>query len=111
MRKVPCVYILGSGRDGTLYVGVTSDLEGRVRLHVQELIPGFTARYHVHRLVYYEMHASMDAAIKREKQLKKWNRLWKLRLIEQGNPEWADLFNRETGEIAELPAHQSRHSR
>jgi putative endonuclease len=104
MRKVPCVYILASRRNGTLYVGVTSDLAGRVNLHVQELVPGFTARFHVHHLVYYEMHTSMEAAIIREKRLKRWNRLWKLRLIEQANPEWVDLFNRETGEIADLPA-------
>jgi putative endonuclease len=108
MRKTPCVYVLASGRNGTLYIGVTSDLEGRVSLHVQELIPGFTANYHVHHLVYYEMHPTMEAAITREKQLKKWNRLWKIRLIEQANPEWTDLFNRESGEIADLPADDAR---
>ena len=75
MRKTPCVYVLASDRNGTLYIGVTSDLEGRVSLHVQELIPGFTANYHVHHLVYYEMHPTMEAAITREKQLKNWNRL------------------------------------
>jgi putative endonuclease len=94
MRKSPCVYILASDRNGTLYIGVTSDLEGRMSIHVQELVPGFSAKYHVHQLVYYEMHETMEAAIKREKQLKKWNRLWKLRLIEQAKPEWVDLFNR-----------------
>ena len=108
MRKVPCVYILASRRNGTLYIGVTSDLAGRVNLHVQELIPGFTAKYHVHRLVYYEMHETMEAAIRREKQLKKWNRLWKLRLIEQANPEWIDLFDRENGEVADVPADKVR---
>jgi putative endonuclease len=108
MRKVPCVYILASGRNGTLYIGVTSQLANRMSLHVQELIPGFTARYHVHRLVYYEMHETMEAAIAREKHLKKWNRLWKLRLIEQANPEWGDLFDRETGEIADMPSDRQR---
>jgi putative endonuclease len=108
MRKTPCVYILASGRNGTLYIGVTSDLAGRVSLHVQELVPGFTAKHRVHQLVYYEMHPTMKAAIAREKRLKKWNRLWKVRLIEQTNPEWVNLFDRETGEIGELPADQTR---
>jgi putative endonuclease len=74
MRKDPCVYILASARNGTLYIGVTSDLVGRMSVHIQDLLPGFTASYRVHRLVYYEMHATMEAAIAREKQLKKWNR-------------------------------------
>ena len=87
---------------------MTSDLEGRISLHVQELIPGFTANYHVHHLVYYEVHPTMEAAITRAKQLKKWNRLRKIRLIEQANPEWTDLFNRESGEIADLPADNER---
>ena len=104
MRKCPCVYILASGRNGTLYIGVTSALANRLSLHVQELVPGFTAKYHVHRLVYYEMHETMEAAITREKRLKKWNRLWKLRLIESANPEWVDLFDRSTGTILALPA-------
>jgi putative endonuclease len=108
MQKSPCVYILTSGRNGTLYIGVTSDLPGRVYIHVEELVPGFTAKHHVHHLVYYEMHESMDAAIAREKQLKKWNRAWKIRLIEQANPEWVDLFDHESGEIADLPADAAR---
>ena len=108
MPKSPCVYILASRRNGTLYIGVTSDLEGRMSLHVQELIPGFTAKNHVHNLVYYEMHQTMEAAIRREKQLKKWNRLWKTRLIEQANPEWINLFDLENGEIANLPADIAR---
>ena len=108
MHKSPCVYILASDRNGTLYIGVTSDLSGRISIHAQELVPGFTAKHHVHRLVYYEMHETMDAAIAREKQLKKWNRLWKLRLVEQANPEWIDLFDRNSGEIAELPADATR---
>ena len=96
--KQPCVYILASRRNGVLYVGVTSDLFSRVNLHKQDLIEGFTKRYSVHRLVYYEMHKSMPEAIRREKQLKKWNRAWKVRLIEQVNPEWSDLWV-GTGEI------------
>lgn len=108
MQKSPCVYILASSRNGTLYIGVTSDLSGRVSIHVQELVPGFTAKYRVHHLVYYETHETMDAAIAREKRLKKWNRLWKIRLIEQANPEWVDLFDRDSGEIAELPADATR---
>lgn len=104
MRKDPCVYILASGRNGTLYIGVTSDLIGRMSIHIQDLLAGFTTKYRVHRLVYYEMHPTMDAAITREKQLKKWNRQWKVRLIESVNPEWLDLFDRKTVAILDLPA-------
>jgi len=86
--KRPCVYILASKRDGVLYIGVTSDLSNRVSLHKQDLIEGFTKKYGVHILVYYETHHSMSDAIRREKQLKKWDRAWKVRLIEQINPEW-----------------------
>ncbi len=92
MPKQPCVYILASQRNGTLYVGVTSDLFLRTGLHKQDLIEGFTKHYGVHQLVYYEMHHTMPEAIRREKQLKKWNRAWKIRLIESMNPEWEDLF-------------------
>ena len=104
MRKSPCVYILASDRNGTLYIGVTSDLEGRMSVHLQSLLAGFTSKYRVHRLVYYEMHESMDAAIVREKRLKKWNRQWKLRLIESANPEWLDLFDHTHGAIQDMPA-------
>ena len=96
--KQPCVYILASKRDGVLYVGVTGNLAQRIGLHKQDLIEGFTKKYGVHTLVYYEMHDTMPAAIRREKQLKKWNRAWKARLIEQLNPEWSDLWT-ETGEV------------
>jgi len=96
--KNPCVYILASKRNGILYVGVTSDISNRVNLHKQDLIEGFTKKYGVHLLVYYEMHHTMPDAIRREKQLKKWNRAWKVRLIEQLNPEWRDLWT-ETGEV------------
>ena len=98
--KNPCVYILASKRNGTLYIGVTSDLAQRVSLHKQDLIEGFTKRYGVHRVVYYEMHHTMPEAILREKRLKKWNRAWKIRLIESMNPEWVDLFDEFCGEIA-----------
>ena len=103
MRKDPCVYILASGRNGTLYIGVTSDLVGRMSLHIQNLLPGFTAKHCVHQLVYYEMHTTMDEAIRREKQLKKWNREWKIRLIEGANPEWSDLFDRKHVAILDMP--------
>ena len=97
--KRPAVYILTSKRNGTLYVGVTSDLHHRMAEHDQGLFEGFTKRHGIKLLVYYEMHDTMDVAIKREKQIKKWNRIWKLRLIEQMNPEWVTLFNSETDEI------------
>ncbi|SON55081.1 GIY-YIG nuclease superfamily protein [Hartmannibacter diazotrophicus] len=91
--KEPCVYILASRRNGTLYIGVTSNLSARVHDHRTGIIPGFTSRYHVHRLVWFEAHETMEAAILREKQLKRWRRDWKLRVIENTNPEWVDLFD------------------
>jgi putative endonuclease len=96
--KQPCVYVLASRPNGVLYVGVTSDVPSRVAIHRQDLLEGFTKKYAVHALVYYEMHQTMPDAIRREKQLKKWNRAWKVRLIEQTNPEWLDLWT-DTGEI------------
>ena len=93
MERCPAVYILASGRNGTLYIGVTSDLSRRVWEHQQDLVEGFTKKYGVHRLVYYEVHGDMFAAIAREKQLKKWNRRWKLELIEKNNPEWQNLWD------------------
>jgi putative endonuclease len=95
--KQPCVYILASRRNGTLYVGVTSDLIKRVWQHRNHAKGGFTARYGVTRLVWYELHATMLSAIKREKQLKEWRRSWKLALIEQDNPEWLDLYESLSG--------------
>ena len=92
MDKSPCVYILASRRNGTLYVGVTSNLTGRIWQHRNDVTEGFTRRYQVHTLVYYEQHASMEAAILREKQLKEWKRVWKLQLIEGKNPGWRDLW-------------------
>ena len=91
--KTPCVYILANKQNGTLYVGVTSDLVQRVWQHRNNYHQGFTRKYGVHRLVWYEVHDSMEAAINKEKALKKWNRLWKLRLIEESNPQWADLYD------------------
>ena len=92
MNKQPAVYILASKRNGTLYIGVTSDLVKRIGQHKNDLIEGFTRKYGVHMLVYYEQHAIMFEAIQREKQLKKWNRAWKISLIEEGNPGWQDLW-------------------
>jgi putative endonuclease len=109
--KSPCVYILASARNGTLYIGVTSDLFQRVALHKQDLIEGFTKKYRVHRLVYYETHQTMEEAIVREKRLKEWRRRWKIRLIESMNPEWIDLFDEATGEILDGPADLSRRTR
>lgn len=109
--KDPCVYILASQRNGTLYIGVTSDIHGRMQEHAKGLIEGFTKRYRVKHLVYYEMHEDMDQAITRETQLKEWRRLWKLRLIEQANPEWIDLYHPATGAIADMPADAVRAAR
>jgi putative endonuclease len=93
MFKQSAVYILASKRNGTLYVGVTSDLVQRVWQHKQDLAKGFTKKYEVHTLVYFELHHAMLGAIEREKQIKKWNRAWKLRLIESTNPSWRDLWS------------------
>jgi putative endonuclease len=94
MSKQPAVYILANKRNGTLYIGVTSNLLKRVWEHKNDLVAGFTKRYNVHLLVYYELHEDMESAITREKQLKKWNRAWKLELIEKQNPRWGDLWER-----------------
>jgi len=88
----PAVYILASQRNGTLYVGVTSDLIERIHEHKSNQVDGFSKNYKIHSLVYFEQHETMDSAILREKQLKKWNRKWKLELIEENNPEWQDLY-------------------
>ena len=92
MEKQPCVYILASRRNGTLYVGVTSDLIKRVWEHKNDLIKGFTRRYGVHMLVWYEAHETMLSAIAREKAIKEWKRRWKLELIESSNSKWRDLY-------------------
>ncbi|MCE2457314.1 MAG: GIY-YIG nuclease family protein [Dehalococcoidia bacterium] len=90
--KLPCVYILANKRNGTLYIGVTSDLIQRVWQHKNNLAEGFTKRYNVHNLVWYEVHETMESAILRENALKKWRRVWKIELIEKENPRWLDLY-------------------
>ncbi len=87
------VYILASRRNGTLYIGVTNNLIKRVYEHKNDLVEGFTKKYGVHRLVYYEQSEDVKSAIEREKRLKAWKRRWKLRLIEEMNPEWNDLYD------------------
>ena len=92
MPKQPAVYILASKRNGTLYIGVTSNLQKRAWEHNHDMAEGFTKKYGIHRLVYYELYEDMVSAITREKQMKKWNRAWKLGLIERQNPDWNDLW-------------------
>ena len=89
--KQPCVYILASRRNGTLYLGVTSNLMQRVWQHKNDLADGFTKRYRVHTLVWYELHGTIQSAIAREKAIKEWKRAWKIELIEKTNPQWRDL--------------------
>ncbi|MFZ3136096.1 MAG: GIY-YIG nuclease family protein [Thermodesulfovibrionales bacterium] len=86
------VYILCSKRNGTLYTGVTSNLVKRVYEHKNNLVDGFTKKYNVHNLVWYEVYESVESAINRERQIKKWKRVWKLELIEKYNPHWNDLY-------------------
>ena len=93
MDKTYYVYLLASGRYGTLYVGVTSDLIKRAWQHREALAKGFTEKYDVKQLVWYEIHGDVLAAITREKQIKKWNRSWKIRLIQEQNPLWRDLYD------------------
>ena len=88
----PCVYILASERNGTLYIGVTSDLVKRIWEHKSDFVEGFTKQHQVHTLVWYEVHENMESAITREKQLKEWKRQWKIELIEKINPYWNDLY-------------------
>ena len=92
MDKQPAVYILSNQRRGTLYIGVTSQLIRRIHEHKSGAAPGFTKKYQLHHLVWYELHDSMYAAIEREKRLKKWHRQWKIELIERLNPQWIDLY-------------------
>lgn len=86
------VYILASKQNGTLYTGVTSDLQKRIWEHREGVVEGFTQKYGVYMLVYYETHEEAESAIVREKQIKKWNRDWKINLIEKTNPDWKDLY-------------------
>ena len=87
------VYILASKRNGTLYIGTTNDLTRRVLEHKNDFVEGFTGKYRVHSLVYYEQCESFDSALQREKQLKEWKRSWKLDLVEKANPLWQDLYS------------------
>jgi len=92
LDKQPAVYLLASQRNGTLYIGVTSDLVKRIGEHKNNLVEGFSKRYGVHQLVWYELHENMESAINREKQIKEWKRKWKLELIEDTNRNWQDLY-------------------
>lgn len=98
MEKQPATYILASRRNGTLYIGVTGDLVGRIWQHRNHVVSGFTYRHSITLLVWYELHETMDSAITREKRLKKWERAWKIRLIEATNPYWNDLWMDITGQ-------------
>ena len=92
-----CVYILANKKNGTLYIGATTGLVERVYQHRIDAVEGFTKKYAVHRLVYYEAYDELEAAFYRERQMKKWNRAWKIRLIEEKNPNWDDLFPQIAG--------------
>lgn len=91
-ERIPCVYLLASIPRGTLYTGVTSDLAQRIHQHKNDMAKGFTSEHGVHMLVWYELHGTMESAIQREKSIKAWKRLWKIQLIETGNPDWHDLY-------------------
>jgi putative endonuclease len=90
--KEPCVYLLANKRNGTLYLGVTSNLVQRVWQHKNDLVEGFSKRYQIHMLVWYELCPNMESAIAREKAIKEWKRKWKIELIEKTNPQWRDLY-------------------
>jgi putative endonuclease len=92
VTKQFCVYILANQPRGTTYIGVTSNLPQRIAQHREKLVAGFTAKYGLDRLVWYELHDNAESAIVRKKQIKKWDRLWKVELIETANPEWRDLY-------------------
>lgn len=106
--KRPSIYILASAPNGILYIGVTSDLPDRMAKHDQCLIEGFTKKYGVKHLVYYEFFQTMAEAIMREKRLKEWQSAWKVRLIKSANPEWRNLYDPSSGEIAALPSDVDR---
>ena len=99
MEKIFYVYILASKRKGTLYIGVTSNIVQRIYQHKQGLVKGFTDKYKVHHLVYYEVHPEAEGAFAKEKQLKNWKRAWKIRLIEESNPQWRDLYDEIKGSV------------
>ena len=96
--KIPCVYIIANKPRGIVYTGVTSNLPQRIWQHKHGVVSGFSRRYGLHTLVYYEVHEEMESAIMREKAIKRWRRLWKDELIEQQNPEWRDLYDEITGD-------------
>jgi len=91
-QHIPCVYILASAPRGTLYVGVTSNLPGRIWQHKHDQVEGFTREYKIHTLVWYEVHGTMESAILREKAIKAWKRVWKIELVEGSNSGWHDLY-------------------
>ena len=93
MELQPCVYILASKRNGTLYTGVTSNLVKRICEHKNDFVESFTKKYGVHTLVWYELHETMESAISREKAIKNWQRAWKIKVIEEMNPQWRDLYS------------------
>ena len=93
MNKQPAVYILARKRNGTLYIAVTSNLTKRIWEHQNNMVEGFTKRYNIHMLVWFELHESSESAITREKRLKKWKRNWKITLIENDNPTWTNLYH------------------
>jgi len=96
-QKFPCVYLLASRPDGVIYLGVTSNIVKRVWQHKNAFVDGFSKKYKVHDLVWFEPHSSMESAIMREKRIKKWRRAWKVALIEECNPEWRDLYGEIIG--------------
>jgi putative endonuclease len=93
MERQPCVYLLASKRNGTLYAGVTSNLVKRIWEHKHHVVDGFTKKYGVEILVWYEAHETMESAISREKAIKNWKREWKIKVIEMMNPQWLDLYS------------------
>ncbi len=92
MERQPCVYMMASQRNGTLYIGVTSNLIKRIWAHKTNVVEGFTKKYGIHTLVWYEIHETIGSALQKEKTLKKWRRKWKIALIESFNPDWQDLY-------------------
>ena len=108
MEKQPHVYLLASDRNGTLYVGVTSDLISRIWQHREHVAAGFSQRFGVTRLVWFEAHATMESAIQREKRIKKWNRAWKVELIDRTNPSWRGLWSDITGQVPKAKSMDSR---
>jgi putative endonuclease len=106
--KDPCVYILASRRYRALYIGMSTDLHGRMQEHIQGIFAGHTKTYGITKLVYYEMQLDLKTAIRREKRLKRWNRAWKFRLIESMNPNWDDLYDAREDAVLEAPADRRR---